>query len=48
MLSLADPGVAALLGLLVLSEPARPTTLVGLALLLVGLALVAFRSGERR
>lgn len=47
-LSLADPGVAALLGLLVLSEPARPTTIAGLALLLIGLALVALRSGDRR
>ena len=46
-LSLADPGAAALLGLLVLGEPARPTIVVGLVLLLLGLAVVAYRSADR-
>lgn len=46
VLSMADPGAAALLGLLVLGEPARSTTIVGLALLLLGLALVAARSTD--
>ena len=46
VLSLADPGAAALLGLLVLGEPARSTTILGLVLLLLGLALVAVRSTD--
>jgi len=44
--SLADPGAAALLGLLVLGEPARSSTTLGLGLLLLGLALVAVRSTD--
>jgi len=46
VLSLADPGAAALLGLLVLGEPARSSTILGLGLLLLGLALVAVRSTD--
>jgi len=46
VLSLADPGAAALLGLLVLGEPARSTTILGLVLLFLGLVLVAVRSAD--
>jgi hypothetical protein len=46
VLSLADPGAAALLGLLVLGEPARLTTILGLVLLLLGLGLVGVRSAD--
>ena len=46
VLSLADPGAAALLGLLVLGEPARSTTVLGLVLLFLGLVLVAVRSAD--
>jgi DME family drug/metabolite transporter len=47
-LSMADPGAAALLGLLVLGEPARPTTVVGLILLFLGLAVVGYRPTVHR
>ena len=46
VLSLADPGAAALLGLLVLGEPARSSTILGLVLLFLGLVLVAVRSTD--
>ena len=46
VLSLADPGAAALLGLLVLGEPAGSATILGLILLLLGLVLVAVRSTD--
>ena len=46
VLSLADPGAAALLGLLVLGDPARSSTILGLVLLLFGPALVAARLTE--
>lgn len=47
-LSLAEPGGAALLGLTVLAEPVRATTLTGLGVLVVALLILTRRRHQTR